>query len=248
MILLNRRYWKVGKTKEKGRGLFLIRDINAGVVVGDYLGKVVKTSEFDIKEDEHNLYLMYYHDKASIYPDLKKDDIHLVNHSCVPNLFMYILHGHTLFFSLRRIFAGEELTVSYMLSPQDDYCKPCLHICKCESLLCLGTMHLSALRYEEWNRFKKVNAKKSKRLKVKFGSDLAPLSIYPDEIADNPIYTLFGYGKVSSYKCNNDKLKSLEEIRGLIRKSGRTLEFSKLNLKVYGVVDGVLFSEVLLNC
>jgi len=247
MIFLGINDWKVKNTANKGRGLFAKRDINAGVVIGDYLGKIVKTSEFDIKEDEHNLYLMYYDDQTSIYPDLQKEDIHLVNHSCVPNLWMYILQGHTLFFAIRKIFRGEELTVSYMLSPQDDYCSPCMHICKCESMFCTKSMHLSVDRYRKWNKFKKLESLKSKREKINYGKDLEPLLDYPKNIADNPIYSLFGYSKVSSYKCADDKLKSIEEIRDLIRKSGRILEFPKLKIKVFGVVDDLLITKPLVN-
>lgn len=237
MILLPKDSWAVKKTKAKGRGLFTKGEIGAGVVIGDYLGTVVRTRDLEICEDAQSLFLMYYHDEASIYPDLDSDGIHLVNHSCTPNVCLYVYRGHTLFFALRQVFAGEELTVSYMLSPRDVLCNPCIHRCKCESVMCKKTMHLGKLRYEKWKIFQELNAKKGKRKRIKYNSPLAPLPTYPKQIADNPIYNLFGNESENSYKSSEPSILNVRNLRTLIRKTGRIIEFAKLNLKVYGVVD-----------
>ncbi len=39
-----------------------------------------------------------------------------VNHSCRPNCFMRILHGHIIFFALRDIEPGEEIALDYVES------------------------------------------------------------------------------------------------------------------------------------
>src|SRR5687768_10758672 len=84
MFLLDASYWEVKTTKEKGRGVFAKKDIAPGIVIADYLGRVIKTAEEDTSEKD-GLYLLYYHDYASIYPaDLEAEGFHLVNHSCVP--------------------------------------------------------------------------------------------------------------------------------------------------------------------
>mgnify|MGYP001559395028 FL=1 len=108
MILLKQTYWKVKTTKHKGDGLFAKKDIQPGVVIGDYLGKVLHNSEIEIPSEKENFYLMYYHDRASIFPDLTKPGAHLFNHSCEPNCALFTYQGHILFFSLRKIFAGEK--------------------------------------------------------------------------------------------------------------------------------------------
>ncbi len=179
MIFLAEKYWEVKKTKNKGRGIFAKRDISSGVIIGDYIGKVFRTKDFDIDADKDKLFLMYYHDAASIYPDLTKSGIHLLNHSCTPNSWLYIYKGHTLAFTLRKIFAGEELTISYLLAPISNFEKNCTHKCSCESSNCRKTMHLSEEKYHQWRAFQASQEKKSKRAKIRYGSILKLLPSYP---------------------------------------------------------------------
>jgi len=131
---------------------------------------------------------MYFTDTACIYPNLKKPGIHLLNHSCSPNCWIYIYCGHTLFFALRDINPGEELTISYLLSPLDETCNPCTHDCKCKSKSCTGTMHLTQDKYEMWQKFQNRQKKKTKATKIIFGKNLPKLRIYPKINPNNPIY------------------------------------------------------------
>jgi len=190
MILLEQQYWEVKKTKELGLGVFAKKEIKAGTVIGDYLGKVIKTAQYDLDRDKIGLYLMYFTDTASIYPNLKKPGIHLLNHACTPNCCIYTYCGHTLFFALRKIKPSEELTIPYLLSPKDETCNPCTHNCKCSSKLCTGTMHMSRDKYEKWQKFQNEEKKKTRKPKVVFGKNLPKLSSYPKIIPNNPIYTL----------------------------------------------------------
>ncbi len=68
MFFLPKDSWEVKKTKEKGRGVFTKADIPPGTVIGDYLGKVIRTAEDELYDTEDSFYLMYYHDRASLYP------------------------------------------------------------------------------------------------------------------------------------------------------------------------------------
>lgn len=180
--------WEVVETKEKGHGVFVKKKISAGTVIGDYLGTVINIAEYDLANDKKGLYLMYYTDQASIYPDLSKPGIHLLNHSCEPNCWVYTYRGHTLFFALRDIGEGEELTISYLLSPKDETCKPCTHDCKCGSNYCTGTMHLQEDKYERWQQFQD-NQKITSTASFVFGNDLPRLSSYPSTIPSDPIYS-----------------------------------------------------------
>src|SRR5476651_958428 len=110
MFILPPEYLDVRKTEDRGNGVFAKKDIPAGTIIGDYLGKLIREEEEEKYEDEKCFYLMYYSNKASIFPDGKKPGIHLINHSCEPNTYMYTYQGRTLYFALRQIFAGEELT------------------------------------------------------------------------------------------------------------------------------------------
>ncbi|MBI3341600.1 SET domain-containing protein [Candidatus Curtissbacteria bacterium] len=184
MFLIKNDFWEIKKTEHKGLGVFAKKEIVAGTIIGDYLGKVVKTAQHDLQKDKGEIYLMYYTDEASIYPDLKKPGTHLLNHSCQPNCWIYIYQGHTLFFTLREIKPGEELTISYLLDPKDETCNPCVHDCKCASKLCTGTMHTSKEKYGKWQKFQN-SQKKTKIKKVAFGKNLPKLTSYPKvEIRD----------------------------------------------------------------
>ncbi len=187
MFLLSDDYWRVRKTEEKGLGVFAKKKIRIGTVIGDYLGKVHHIADYD-SADEKGMYLMYFTDQAYIYPDTSKPGIHLLNHSCRPNCWIYTYRGHTLFFALRTIKVGEELTISYLLSPEDEMCHPCTHVCKCESTCCTGTMHLPQDTYERWQKFQKEERKQTKTVKFRYGDVLPILVSYPKTIPNNPIY------------------------------------------------------------
>lgn len=186
MFLIPTDFWQIKATDEKGLGVFAKKEIGAGTIIGDYLGKVIKTADYDVDKDKEELYLMYYSDQAAIFPDLKKPGIHLLNHSCKPNCWIYTYRGHTLFFALRKIKPGEEMTISYLLSPKDD-CNNCTHICKCHSTFCTGTMHLSKEKYKKWQKFQ---SNQRKTPKVIFGKNLPKLTSYPKTIPNNPIYSV----------------------------------------------------------
>jgi len=190
MFLLRNSDWEVKKTKEKGFGIFSKKEIKARTVISDYLGKIINIAEYDLDLDKKGLYLMYFTDQASIFPDLTKPGPHLLNHSCKPNCWIYIYHGHTLFFTLRKIKPGEELTISYLLSPKDETCNPCTHDCKCGSKFCTGTMHLSKTKYERWQKFQNNEKKKTRIAKFVFGKNLPKLRFYPKNVPNALIYQI----------------------------------------------------------
>lgn len=188
MFLLPQTYWQVKQTKEKGRGVFAAKEIPAGTVIGDYLGTIIDMAQFDPADDAEHLFLMYFTDYACIYPDAASPGVHLLNHSCRPNCWIYSYRGHTLFFSLKTIEPGEELTISYLLSPNDGTCKPCTHVCKCGSRYCTGSMHLSFESYVLWQTFLKNERKKTKRAPFRYGKVLPKLPAYPETIPGNSVY------------------------------------------------------------
>lgn len=188
MFLLEKDSWKIKKTGKKGWGVFAKRKIKSGVVISDYLGTIIRNADYDLDQDKKGLYLMYFDDQKSIYPDLSKPGPHLINHSCSPNCWIYVYYGHTLFFTLRNIEPNEELTISYLLYPNDGTCKPCTHICKCGSEFCTKTMHLSKYRYDIWHKHQLIENKKTRRKSVSIGQVLPMLSSYPKSIAISPVY------------------------------------------------------------
>lgn len=183
--MLFNEYWETRITKNKGKGLFAKKDILKGAIIGDYLGIILRPEDAII--DEENFYLMYYTDRAVISPNLKKPGVHLINHSCVPNCFLYIYKGHTLAFALSDIKKGAELTIPYLLPPKDKFCNPCLHVCNCGNLKCAKTMHLSKNIYDKWKKFSEIEAQKTKMGKITYGKELPMLSNYPKKITQDYI-------------------------------------------------------------
>lgn len=239
MFLIPRNQFQIRKVKNKGRGVFVLSSIEAGTVIGDYLGRVIKAGQE--KESDKGLYYLWLNDKATISPDPKKIGVHLMNNSCSPNCAMYPHKGHTLIFATRKVFPGEELTFSYLLDPPPDE-GPCTDNCFCGSPICSGTMHVSQEISDKWSKF--VEQKQGKYFKqkipVKFGEELPRLARYPKKVGDNSIYNLFGSDTKVALTMMENKLSSLKTIRNLIRLHGRKLKFKKINLIILGVMGNVL--------
>ena len=186
MFLLKKNYWEVKETKNKGRGVFARKPIGQGSLIGDYVGKLVHLKDVDFDKEKKKLYLMYYSDTTGIYPNLRKSGIHLLNHSCTPNCWITRYKNHTIVFALKNIDKGDELTISYLLPPKN-ICKPCPHICHCQSKRCTKTMHLTEGGYKKWQDFQDKEKKKEDLIRIKNGNKLKPLLNYPKTISKNYI-------------------------------------------------------------
>lgn len=164
MFFINKDWYEVKKTMNKGRGVFAKKEIKAKTIIGEYTGERVEIEKYDLEKDKDGLYLMFLDDKYAIYPDLDTEDIHLINHSCEPNCWILNtngkqslpLRGKVYFFALRDISVGEEVTISYLLPPKDNTCNPCAHDCYCGSKKCTGTMHQSKDNFEKWQKFQET--------------------------------------------------------------------------------------------
>lgn len=251
MFLLDKDTWEVRTRtyskkdkKKQNRGIFAKKDIPGGTIIGDYLGLLVPAEKEDDYENGDEMYLMYYNDDATIWPDPKNPGIHILNHSCEPNCFMYTYKGHTLYFALRKIHKGEELTVSYQLSPIDDECEPCIHACHCKTPRCSGTMHMSESAYDLWREFDDAETAKTKTVPAAVKQPLALLDKYPDTIPDNPVYKLFGAENKKPKIIKTNKLPSLKILRKEIRDSGKQLSFPKLGLTVAGIEGKQVYIKI----
>src|SRR4051812_33211614 len=114
MFLLNKSFWEVRKTKSTGRGVFARKIIEGGTVLGDYIGEIMSPEE---DNDEGGIYGMWINSTTIVNADPAAEGIHLINHSCEPNVAMYSYKGHILYFALRKIFPGEQLVIQYLIDP-----------------------------------------------------------------------------------------------------------------------------------
>jgi uncharacterized protein len=231
MFILPTDYWRIVETKNKGRGVFVEKEIAPGTVIGDYLGKIIPV---DNDEDDNNeIFAMEIDDELLVDPDVNSVGIHLINHSCSPNCFIFPFKGHMLYVSLRKIFAKEELTVSYLI--EEDH-EGHHHFCYCESPFCHGTMYIPENYNEKLCEFyEKMNSSETKIL-TPVGEQLPPLEKYPSSInEDYEIFDLFANLNAKPLNLNDDKIPNLKTLRNLIRKNGSPLHFSNLNYYVLGI-------------
>ncbi|MCX6794846.1 MAG: SET domain-containing protein-lysine N-methyltransferase [Candidatus Falkowbacteria bacterium] len=242
MLLLPPGYYQIKKTKKKGRGVFVRQEIPAGTIIGDYLGLLMEDAKAEILEKRYGnaCYSMDYNNNGlSIFPvDIKAAGVHLINHSCAPNCDAYFYYGHTLYFALRRIWSGEELTIDYGFDPDDSDKKEFLYPCFCDSPFCRGTMYTSVARLKHYGSFYRQETKGQKFKLLPVGQVLGALEKYPAAVKDNSIFDLFVNLKAAPLNYYDRKIPSVKELRKRLRASGRRLNFKKLGLKVLAVING----------
>lgn len=248
MFLLPADHYQIKKTAKKGRGIFARKEIPAGTIIGDYLGRLIKDEEIEAIEKKHGdaSYAMDYNNNGlSIFPqNIKADGIHLINHSCSANCEAYFYYGHTLYFALRRILPGEEFTIDYGYDPYDfESGEPSVPCCHCGSLFCRGTMYSNSERLKRFGLFCRRETKGQKFKAQRAGEILLPLTKYPKTIKDNTIFNLFANLKAAPINSAEKKIPPVSELRKLLRLSGRVINFKNLELKVIAIVDGKIVME-----
>lgn len=255
MFLLSKDSYYVQKTKNKGQGVFAKKEIPAGTIIGDYLGLLIKDEEIEALEKKHGdaSYAMDYSNNGlSIFPlDIKADGIHLINHSCAANCEAYFYHGHTLYFTLRRLYPREELTIDYGFDPYEiinfgkkekrnanvEAPRSLTPYCHCGSDFCRGTMYANEKKIKEYGDFYHQEAAKQKYKLQKNTEILLRLKEYPKEIKDHKIFNLFANEKMRPLLRTDKKMPALSKLRSLLRASGRTIHFKNIGLKVVAVID-----------
>jgi uncharacterized protein len=228
------RAFSANDAGKRNRGIFATRPIRAGTVIGDYLGLLIPNEKEDEYETGKDVYLMYYDEHRSIWPDQTQPGVHIVNHSCEPNVGITTYRGHSLYFALRTIHAGEELMVSYLLGPIDDDCAPCPHACWCRTRSCTGTMHLPIDRYVAWSRFDDGERTRAGAGPVAAYQPLRPLDRYPARVPDRGFHAIYGSAERPPKRMRDDQLPGVAAIRREIRRTGRRLAYPALGLTVLG--------------
>ncbi len=216
-------------------GVFAKKDIEGGAVIGDYLGKIYHNDDLD--EHKYGTYYMTYSNETAIYADPKDPGVHMINHSCMPNCGMVEHDTHILYYALRKIFKGEELTVKYDLGIPDESCNPCTHQCYCGTPLCTGVTHSSEDDEDTY-----LDEIEDEEL-VKVGEMLQPLKTYPKKIRDAAIDNI--YASLRREITIDDKTyPTLKSIRKRIRESGKVLYSPTFNLQFYGVHHNFILSKI----
>src|ERR1700722_8737094 len=244
MFLIPDNWYRVVTLKKTGRGVFALRDIPAGTVIGDYTGKIIPFDSANEKTD--GLYDMAGGSKYDVLADPKKKGVQLVNHSCANNCEMYPYQGHMLYFALRKICKGEEITINCALSTiKDDM--PCgLHACQCGSKFCTGTMHDAWGAFDDWDKLLRHQfGDRYHKLPGPFGTELPPLKKPLAFVTkDYPkIYSIFASEKKAPIAYKDTKMPSITELRKRIRETGRSIALPKIGIQIDGIRSGTLLAE-----
>jgi SET domain-containing protein len=129
---------KLAKSKIHRWGVYAAEPIPANRKVIEYTGEKISRRETKRRAESNNLiYLFTLDDYWTIDGSVGGSGAEYINHSCEPNLASRIIRGHILYYSIRPIRRGEELTVDYCFDKNVQRV-----ICKCGSAQCRGTINL----------------------------------------------------------------------------------------------------------
>jgi uncharacterized protein len=126
---------RLGQSRIHRWGVYADQRIPRGRKVIEYTGERINRRETKRREDTH--YLFELDPYWTIDGSAGGSGAELINHSCDPNLETRILRGHILYFSLRRIRKGEELTVDYNFGWHFEHVK-----CDCGAKKCRGLINV----------------------------------------------------------------------------------------------------------
>jgi SET domain-containing protein len=129
---------RVGKSKIDGRGCFATVRFKKGRKIVELVGERVSRVEAARRmRGKRRLHICGINSYWGIDSSRGGNGSQFVNHSCQPNAFIRIIHEHILFFALRDIEPGEEITLDYVESYHPD-----TKGCRCGVKDCRGTINL----------------------------------------------------------------------------------------------------------
>uniref|UniRef100_A0A671WR88 [histone H3]-lysine(4) N-methyltransferase n=1 Tax=Sparus aurata TaxID=8175 RepID=A0A671WR88_SPAAU len=111
-----------------GRGLFCKKTIDAGEMVIEYSGNVIRSVLTDKREKYYDgkgigCYMFRIDDYEVVDATMHGNAARFINHSCEPNCYSRVItvdgQKHIVIFASRRIYCGEELTYDYKFPIED---------------------------------------------------------------------------------------------------------------------------------
>jgi uncharacterized protein len=128
---------RVSESKIHRWGVYAGQSIPAHRKVIEYTGERVSRKETKVRASRPLNYIFTLDKYWSLDGASGGSGAEYINHSCQPNVVARILKGHILYFSKRRIRAGEELTVDYHFAKDVERVP-----CACGAEKCRGTINL----------------------------------------------------------------------------------------------------------
>ena len=127
----------IGKSTINGKGCFATVSFRRGKKIAEYMGE--RISDLEAQKRARNRRVLRICDidgRWSLDGARGGNGTHYINHSCQPNAYMRTLYGHVLFFALRDIKPGEEITIDYEQTLHPDSKR-----CACGAKTCRGTIN-----------------------------------------------------------------------------------------------------------
>ena len=126
----------IRKSPINGKGCFAAIRFRRGRKIAEYTGERIPDLEARRCAHRAKLRICAIDDRWSLDGSRGGNGTHYINHSCAPNAYRQTLYGHVLFFALRDIRPGEEITVDY-----EDTLHPDSKRCCCGAQSCRGTIN-----------------------------------------------------------------------------------------------------------
>ncbi|MBO0858853.1 MAG: SET domain-containing protein-lysine N-methyltransferase [Chloracidobacterium sp.] len=105
---------EIRPSKIDGRGCFATIAFKKGRKIAEYEGERISRHEVARRlKNKRRLYICGVDFYWAIDGSSGGNGTQFINHSCEPNCYSKVIHGHILFFALRDIEAGEELLLDY---------------------------------------------------------------------------------------------------------------------------------------
>jgi len=126
----------IRKSPINGKGCFATAPFKRRRKIAEYTGERIPDLEAQRRAGRAKLRICDIDGRWSIDGSRGGNGTHYINHSCKPNAYMKTLYGHVLFFALRDVRPGEEITVDY-----EDTLHPDSKRCHCRAPNCRGTIN-----------------------------------------------------------------------------------------------------------
>jgi len=149
---------KIKPSKIHRWGIYADEPIPKNRRVIEYTGEKINRKETKRRAEtaEFN-YLFTLDSYWTIDGSVNGSGAQFINHCCEPNLEARIIHEHILYFTLRDIQKGEELTIDYRFGWDVEK-----YTCKCGAAGCRGTINLHKPAPKRGKKSAKSAAKKKK--------------------------------------------------------------------------------------
>lgn len=118
-------------------GVYAGENIPKGRKIIEYTGEKISRRETKKRAEREFNYLFTLDSYWTIDGSSGGSGAEYINHCCDPNVESRIVRNHILYFSLRDIKKGEELTIDYRFGADVEK-----HTCKCGAGGCRGTINL----------------------------------------------------------------------------------------------------------